>query len=68
MRKHPNPSKLRIRRETLSSLASGTLEKAAGGTYFAFCSDVCTYGACQSGTCPSVLDDCRPTWLASCDC
>ena len=70
MQKQPRPSKLRIRRETLASLASSSVKRVAGGyTLFANCTEFCTYEmACQTITCPSVDAECIGTVEASCRC
>jgi hypothetical protein len=69
MKKHSSPSKLRIRRETLASLASPSMKRAAGATWHDYCTEVCTYVmACQSITCPSVDAECFGTMEPSCRC
>lgn len=74
MKKHPSPSMLKIRRETLASLTSNVGERLAGGVIIysidvCGITELCTWGsACRTGTCPSVDNECHPSADASCFC
>jgi len=69
MKKHPSPSKLQIRRETLTSLTASPLKRAAGATWHDYCTEICTYEMiCMTITCPSVDAECFGTMEPSCRC
>lgn len=56
MKKHPSPTKLRIRRETLVPLAPArALGRLAGGSFFT-----------QHTACNSIDNDCHPTLDTEC--